>query len=133
MINNVDRLGQRRQGFRPDFVIGLVLGEFAKAYYHEDALEARVINDTLGGIPIVLWSSDEIFYAYVRELDGEVLTFRAEGDILVDESTNSTWDPIRGLAISGPLQGKGLQAVPGLSSFDWAWKDFYPDSAFYTP
>jgi hypothetical protein len=133
MINDVDRLGLGRQGFRTNFVIGLVLGQSAKAYYYEDALEARVINDTLGDIPILLWTSDEIFYAYVREMDGEVLTFRVEGDSLVDDKTNSTWDPIRGLATSGPLQGEGLRAVPSLSSFDWAWRDFYPDSAFYIP
>ena len=133
MMNDVNRLGGRRQGFQTDFVVGLVLAEDAKAYYYEDALEARVINDTLGGIPIVLWTSDEIFYAYVREVDGSVLTFKAEGDMLVDEETNSTWDPIRGLATSGPLQGEGLRAVPSLSSFDWAWEDFYPDSEFYIP
>ena len=54
MINDVDRLGLGRQGFRTNFVIGLVLGQSAKAYYYEDALEARVINDTLGDIPILL-------------------------------------------------------------------------------
>ena len=133
MMNDVNRLGGRRQGFQTDFVVGLVLAEDAKAYYYEDALEARVINDTLGDIPIVLWTSDEIFYAYVREVDGSVLTFKADGDMLVDEETNSTWDPTRGLATSGPLQGEGLRAVPSLSSFDWAWEDFYPDSEFYIP
>jgi hypothetical protein len=133
MMNDVNRLGGRRQGFQTDFVVGLVLAEDAKAYYYEDALEARVINDTLGDIPIVLWTSDEIFYAYVREVDGSVLTFKAEGDILVDEETKSTWDPVRGLATSGQLQGEGLRAVPSLSSFDWAWEDFYPDSEFYIP
>ena len=133
MINDVDRLGRRRHGFQPDFVVGLVLGENAKAYYYKDALEARVINDKLGDIPVLLWTTDEIVYAYVRQLDGDVLTFKAYGDELVDEETNSTWDPVRGLAISGPLQGEGLRAVPSLSSFDWAWEDFYPDSEFYTP
>lgn len=133
MINDVDRLGSRRQGFQPDFVIGLVLGQQAKAYYYTDTLEAEVINDILGDIPIVLWTSDEIFYAYVREVGGRTLTFRTEGSVLVDEETGSSWDLSRGLATSGPLQGEGLRAVPCLSSFDWAWEDFYPDSEFYSP
>ena len=133
MMNDVDRLGRRRQGFQKDFVIGLVLGQTAKAYYYEDALEAGVINDALGDVPVVLWTSDEIFYAYVREVDGSVLTIKAEGDTLVDEETGSIWDLSRGVATSGPLQGEGLRAVPSLSSFDWAWEDFYPDSEFYTP
>jgi len=31
------------------------------------------------------------------------------------------------------LNGESLQPVPSLSSYDWAWRDFYPDSKFYAP
>ena len=62
-----------------------------------------------------------------------MLTFRAEGGTLVDEETGSTWDPARGLAQSGPLQSESLQPIPSLSSYDWAWANFYPDSEFYKP
>jgi hypothetical protein len=34
----------------------------------------------------------------------------------------------RGLAVNGPLRGQGLQPIPSLTAFDWAWFDFYPDS-----
>ena len=61
------------------------------------------------------------------------LTFRRDGEQLVDEETGSGLDEMRGRAISGPLAGQTLQQVPSLSSYDWAWRDFYPESAFWIP
>lgn len=132
MVNDIDRF-VARQGFSPDFVIGLILEGNAKAYYYTDAAAAGVINDTLGDVPIVVWAADENFHVYIRQAEGRTLTFRAEGDKLVDTETGSTWDVARGLAIAEPLRGHALQPVPGSTAYDWAWLDFYPTSEFYTP
>jgi hypothetical protein len=133
MINDVDRVGSRRQGFDPDFVIGLLLAGEAKAYYFQDVAVAGVINDQLGEFPIVVWASGDKFHAYLRQVEERTLTFRGEGELLVDEETASTWDVARGRAMEGPLSGQVLQPVPGSTAFDWAWFDFYPDSDFYQP
>jgi hypothetical protein len=133
MADDLNRIGRSRQGFQPDFVIGLVLGENARAYYYQDAIDIGAINDMLGEVPVVVWASDEIYNAYIRQVDGQTLTFRSEGESLIDLETGSVWDVVRGLAVSGPLEGSSLRAVPSLSSFDWAWEDFYPDSSFYSP
>jgi len=133
MTNDVDQLGFRRQKFQPDFVIGLTLAEQSKAYYFEDVQAAGVVNDLLGDIPVMVWAEDVIYQAYVRQVGERVLTFRFEGQKLVDAETSSEWDRDRGLAIAGPLKGESLQPVPSLSSYDWAWLDFYPDSTFYSP
>ena len=124
MINDVDQLGGRRQGFSPDHVIGLILADEAKAYYFDDAIQAGVINDFLGEVPVVIWANGELFHAYVRSAGGTTLTFMVEGEAMVDAETGSRWDPNRGMAVDGPLKGEILQLVPSLSSFDWAWKDF---------
>ena len=63
----------------------------------------------------------------------QTLTFKLEGDLLVDQETGSIWDISRGLAKEGPLVGEGLQPVPSLSSYDWAFRDFYPQGEFYQP
>ena len=133
MINDVDRVGSRRQGFDPDFVIGLLLAGEAKAYYFEDVAAVGIINDQLGEFPIVVWASGDNFHAYLRQVEDRTLTFRGEGEFLVDEETGSTWDVARGRAMDGPLTGQVLQPVPGSTAFDWAWLDFYPDSDFYQP
>lgn len=134
MTNDLERVsGSRRQGFQPDFVIGLVLGEQSKAYYYTDVERLGVINDTLGNIPVMVWAADEIYQAYARQIDGQMLTFTFDGEELIDEETGSSWNPALGLARSGPLEGKSLQPIPSLSSYDWAWEDFYPNSEFYKP
>ena len=94
---------------------------------------AVFINDTLGTIPIVVWAAHNNFHAYIRQVDEQTLTVRAERDGLIDTETGSTWDVANGLAIDGLLKGKNLQPVPGSSTFDWAWLDFYPDAMFYQP
>ena len=133
MNTGYNRLTVFRQTFNPDFVIGLILAEQAKAFAYRHVEAAGVVNDFVGDIPVLVWAADNNFHAYIRQVDDRVLTFRLEGGELVDEETGSTWDPGRGLATSGPLTGQGLQSVPSSSAYDWAWLDFYPDSAFYSP
>lgn len=132
LMNDVNRLGFR-QRFDPNFVIGLILAEKSKAYYYEDVAAAAVLNDMLDQFPIVIWAANNNFHAYVRPAGDQALTFRAEGDKLVDAEIGSTWDVTNGLATAGPLKGQSLQPVPSSSAYDWAWLDFYPETTFYEP
>ena len=122
-----------RQGFTPDFVIGLVLADDSKAYYFGDVELVTVVNDSLGDVPIAVWARGDRYGAFIRQVADRTLTFRAQGDTMVDEETGSTWDVARGLAVDGPLEGEVLQSVPSATSYDWAWRDFYPNSEFYSP
>lgn len=133
MINDYPRLSFRQQGFAPNFVIGLVLADQAKAYYYEDVEAAGLINDTLGEFPIVLWAENNEYQAFMRTKGDQTLFFKLEDGVITDTETDSVWDLRRGLAKDGPLMGEGLQAVPTLSSYDWAFEDFYPDSDIYQP
>ena len=133
MINDVHKLGTRRQGFRDDFVIGVVLAEAARAYYFTDVVATGIVEDQLGAFPLVIWVEAPNFSAFLRKLDGQVLNFVRVDGIWQDAETGSAWDQQRGLAISGELAGRSLQPVPTLTSFDWAWNDFYPFTGFYVP
>jgi hypothetical protein len=133
MINDVDRTGNARQGFQPGFVIGLIIDNQSKAYYYEDVEAVGVINDILGDVPIVIWAENDDYTAYIRQLGDQTMTFKLDGGLLVDQETGSIWDFSRGLAKEGPLAGEGLQPVPSLSSFDWAFRDFYPQGEIYQP
>jgi len=133
MSNDTERLGNLRQDFDPDFVIGLILDKNSKAYYYQDAHSAGVINDQIGDVPILLWVSEQNFHAYIRQVGSQFLDFYIEDEQLKDNQTGSTWNPARGLAVEGELKGQALQPVPSMSSYDWAWEDFYPDSDFYSP
>ncbi len=134
MINDVDRLSlSRRQGFNPNFVLGLLLSGEAKAYYFRDIARETLVNDEFAGLPIVVWASETSLNAFVRQVGDQVLTFEVQGDQIRDKETGSRWDLARGLSVDGPLGGEGLQGIPGSSSYDWAWNDFYPNSEFYSP
>jgi hypothetical protein len=123
----------RGERFSEDFVIGLLLAGESTAYYYRDVVEQGVVNDTLGTTPVFIWAADENFHAYIRQVNGQTLTFYLEDSTLRDRQTGSTWNVTRGLATAGPLQGEGLQPVPAVSAFDWAWQDFYPQSELYVP
>jgi len=48
-------------------------------------------------------------HTYLRELDGQTLTFRAAGsDTAVDLQTGSLWDPSTGIALAGQYKGAAL-------------------------
>jgi len=133
MINDYSLLGFRRQTFNTDFVIGLVLADQAKAYYYDDILNETVFNDWIGDFPVLLWAADNDYRTYLRTVGGETLTFYWENEVLKDLESGSSWDITLGMATEGPRKNHVLQHVPSLTSFDWAWRDFYPESVIYRP
>lgn len=61
------------------------------------------------------------------ELDGQMLTFQADGDGFRDEETGSFWD-ITGKALSGELEGSELEQIHHLDTFWFAWSTYQPGS-----
>jgi len=111
--------------------------------------QRRVANDTVGGIPIVVLygkgtssALDASGIAASRDIGaagafepvagGRRLTFRADGDRLVDVETASEWSPL-GQAIGGPLQGQRLRPVVHGNHFWFAMAAFYPNVRVWKP
>lgn len=118
---------------RDDFVIGISLGEDAKAYPYPIASRQRVINDAVGTNPILVYVDPQLrsIQVFLRKVGERTLTFEFRDGELLDRETGSVWNPTLGLATEGKLKGQILLQVPYVSSFDWAWLNFYPDSQFY--
>ena len=69
--------------------------------------------------------------AFNRTVDGETLTFSANGDdTFTDAETSSTWD-LNGTALNGPLTGAQLEPVVHGNEFWFAWAAFNPDGSVY--
>ena len=118
---------------RENWVIGLALEEAAAAVAFTHAQAAGVVHLTVGDEPVLVWVDQDTgsVRAYLRRVADRLLTFEPAGDgKLRDRETGSLWSAANGLAVSGPLAGEALSPVPWTSSFDWAWRDFYPDSTF---
>lgn len=112
-----------------EFVVGVEHNGEAVAYPFSTLNETPVVNDEIGGDPVlVVFDKDTAASAvFSRILDGQTLTFSQTDDLtLTDSETGSTWAGLTGLATDGPLQGKRLTQLKSTSSFWFGWKDFYP-------
>lgn len=116
-------------------VIGVRLGGEVKAYSFTALARDRVVNDTVGGVPLVIVFDGLSFSgaAYRRDLSGSLLTFapRPTPLTMADNETSSTWDGLSGTATAGSSAGSQLVQVPITYSFWFGWVDFYPNTAVY--
>ena len=122
-----------REESSDNYVIGISIGDHARGYPFPLASRAGAINDTLGPFPILVLANikTKAVQVYIRTVGDQDLEFILEEDILTDRQTGSTWDPIRGIAVDGPLRGQVLQKAPYMTSFNWAWYDFFPHTDFW--
>ncbi len=131
-------------------VVGVTLPDAEKAYPFSLLVDERVVNDDLGGQPVVIfWGSSDTAdalgsgviaeaesigtgIAYDPVVNGQQLTFEAAGDAeFVDNETGTTWT-ILGKAIDGELEGEELELVSHKNEFWFAWQAFFPDAEVWT-
>jgi Protein of unknown function (DUF3179) len=61
-------------------------------------------------------------HAFRNQLDGKAMRFSISDQLIVDQDTQSTWEPSTGRATTGPLAGKTLERLPAflVKSDVWA-------------
>jgi len=72
-------------------VIGVAHDGVARAYTLETLAKEGVVNDTVGGLPVVVTVIGTTMVAYERRVGGRPLVFERDGDRLV--GGGSRWDP----------------------------------------
>jgi hypothetical protein len=113
------------------FVLGIADDDKAKAWGFDLLKESPAINDEFRGKPVLV-AFDRASMTprlYERTLLSRVLTFRLENGKLTDAATGSTWEPVTGRAISGPLADQFLKPLTAIVSYRHVWLKFHPDSA----
>ncbi len=116
-----------------DLAIVVDLGAEAVAYTYGAVLTQGVINDVVGGvrIAVVVDPEDENRWAvFSRHVDDSVVTLEILDGELVDRETGSVFDPVRGFALDGPLQGQRLDLLPAATVFPEDFASFWPDGTF---
>ena len=116
-------------------VLGLDLEGANKAFPLNALREARVINDNLGGAPVLIvhQPGSDTTTAFSALLNGRSLKFNAansEASELTDLETHSRWDPY-GHCLAGKLKGSNLQSLILEPEYWFAWSEFHPDTAIY--
>ncbi len=129
-------LGRKRDDHRLPAkarVLGIRIHDHPKAYSLDAVQSARVVNDTFVDVPlVVLATADQAAAAFERGVAGQTLTFApGPNGTVIDRETGSTWDPVTGRAVAGPLSGESLAPVPATDSFWFGWFDFFPGTALY--
>lgn len=129
-------------------VIGIEIGDTAKAYPYSISKARRVIYDRIGEQEIVIFHADGATSALDAEdmkksrasgstavfdprVDGRRLTFRYEDGQFADVETESRWN-ILGKAVSGKLRGKSLKPILHGDYFAFAWLAFKPATEIFS-
>jgi hypothetical protein len=117
-------------------VVGVALGGEARAYpialldWHE------LVNDRLGGLPVLVSWCPLCGTAMVfdRRLEGRVLSFGVSGllyqsDLLMfDRETDSLWSQISAHAVTGPQRGERLALLRSRTTTWGQWKAAHPET-----
>jgi hypothetical protein len=116
-------------------ILGVDVGGASKAFPLEALRRERVVNDTLGGKPILIvhQPASDTTTAFVARAGGRTLTFAAANDgatELTDRETKSRWSPY-GDCLSGPLKGSALEAIILEPEYWFAWSEFHRDTSIY--
>lgn len=130
-------------------VLGVISGSDARAYPYTLLEKREVVNDNVGGMPIVIISdartlsvldqtqiskskhvlSPRVFNARAGNRN---LTFAFRRGKMTDDQTGSTWNA-SGSCEAGPLKGSRLSPLPtAFPTFAFAWFAFHPKSMVYT-
>jgi len=124
-------------GLRPgDRVIGVVFDGEARAYPIRILNHHEIVNDTLGRQDFLvtycpLCGSGIVFDARIND---QRLVFGVSGllynsDVLMyDRQTESLWSQLRFAAVSGPLSGAELEALPATHTSWRDWRQQHPET-----
>lgn len=116
-----------------DLIVAVEGESSARAYLLRHLAPGRVANDTIDGEPIVVvLAEDAVTPRVFRRSAGErTLTFQSAGDRLCDEETGTSWDPMTGRALEGPLEGAELEPMVFTQALWYAWWSVRPDTTLW--
>jgi hypothetical protein len=126
-----DSRSWQRKSWVVGVLAGTAAGSAARAFDWNELVRERVINDRVGGQPVLLLlGADGVsFHAFDARPGGSgpqlELERTADPSRFKDRATGATWDE-SGLALDGPQAGKRLTAVPAYQEFWHSWQDFHP-------
>ena len=119
-----------------ELVIGLSIDGDARAYPAGLLYHREMVNDTVGGVPVLVTSCPLCYTALVHErrVDGNRVRFGNQGALhkgamtWFDHATDSVWSQPFGEAIAGPLVGRTLELMPSQLTTWSQWLDANPES-----
>lgn len=125
-LTRADTLSWREKSW----VVGVALGEHARAYDWKELQHLRIINDAIANtkLAVVLEADTASFHVFLRDS----LEFAAspDGKFMTDSQTQSKWT-WRGECVEGTLAGAKLKTTQSYQEFWHSWKTFHPQTTEY--
>jgi Protein of unknown function (DUF3179) len=122
-------------------VVAVTVSGAARAYPVRYLLYHEVVNDVVGGVPVVVTYCPlcDSAASFSRRVRGRNLVFGVSGQLeyanlrMFDRQTLSRWQQITGVAVAGPLKGARLRALPS-AVVSWAsWRAAHPEGGVLAP
>jgi hypothetical protein len=131
-----------------DLVLGIELSGESRAYAVTRILDEMLIEDRLGGEPLLLLvgpdrKSIRVFRAklndgeaapeFYRKLDaagGQNATVDAEAPLFLDADTGSEWN-FDGCAVIGKSSGRCLTPVSAVKDYWFDWRNYHSDTTIF--
>jgi hypothetical protein len=119
-----------------ELVIGLTIGKESRAYPVALLSLHEVVNDTVGGQPVLVTWCPLCFSAIVfdRVVDGRSLTFGVSGYlyydnlVMFDHQSETLWSQLLGQSLKGGFRDGQLRVLPS-QLVPWGeWKSRHPDT-----
>ncbi len=119
-----------------ELVIGLVLADEARAYPIRLLSNHEIVNDVVGGEPVIITWCPLCFSAIVfsRVVEEQELTFGVSGYlyynnlVMYDHRSNTLWSQVAGEGLRGAYRGKRLEVRPSQMTSWGEWKAAFPDT-----
>jgi hypothetical protein len=123
-----------------DLVLGYESGDDAYAYPINILNFHEIVNDTIGGVPVLITYCPLCFSGVVfsRELYGQTLTFGNtsalyQSDLVMyDHQTGSYWFQFAGEAVVGTKTGSRLKPLASTTTLWGPWKGLNPNTFLIT-
>jgi Protein of unknown function (DUF3179) len=146
-LSGLETVVQGRYLVPSDKVVGVVVNGAARAYPLRVLVWHEVVNDTVGGVPILVTYSplSHGIVAFDRRVSGRTLTFGVSGllyqsnllmyDRGATHASESLWSQLQARAVSGP----GAAAAATLTPFPFAlarwddWQTARPETTVLAP
>lgn len=130
-------------------VVGVVMGQAARAYPWPVVARRVVVHDVVNDEPLVVFYQPGALSAldageiarsravgatgvFRPVVGGRTLTFDADGRLFRDRQTRSSWN-LLGEAVGGSLAGQRLPPIRHVDAFWFAWAAFHPTTSIYDP
>jgi hypothetical protein len=112
-----------------ELMLGLVVEGQARAYPVKRLEEAKLIEDRLGQVAVllVLGPDGKSVRAFAR---GAGEFYRDAAGEMMDAETGSRWD-FRGCAVSGSAVGKCLRPLTVLKDYWFDWQQYHPETTVF--